>query len=154
VYFVLEIRVFELHLIRRNYWRHNRRTVDPDQHDQGFVNNTASTLARLTKPVSSIPPLLEVGILRACQQTYKEGSHILYTQNNFAAILRQGYYWKATIPYSLKHSCIRKFRIEVVQIYDDIIWVPRVGKKELVYHVADLSRELKKREGLGDCTLR
>jgi hypothetical protein len=77
------------------------------------VNNTASTLARLTKPISGIPPLLEVGILRACQQTHKEGSHILYTQNTFAVILRQGYYWKVRIPYSLNHSRIRNFRTEV-----------------------------------------
>jgi hypothetical protein len=43
---------------------------------------------------------------------------------------------------------------EVVPLYDNIIWVPRVGKKELVYHVANLRRELEKLEGLGDCTLR
>lgn len=82
-----------------------------DRH--GFMNSTSSTLARLTRPLSGIPPLLEVGILRACQQTYKEGLHILHTENYFAIILREKCYWEPRLPHGLKKSRIRNLRIEV-----------------------------------------
>jgi len=44
--------------------------------------------------------------------------------------------------------------VEVIPVYNDIIRVPSIGKKELVYDIANLGRELEKREGFGDYTLR
>jgi hypothetical protein len=105
-------------LYRRHWLRDDNELEDLDiikviNDWQGFVNNTPSTLARLTRPVNGIPPLLEVGILRAGRQTYEEGLHILNIKNNFAAILREKGNWNLHLPYGLKYSSIHNLRIEL-----------------------------------------
>jgi hypothetical protein len=84
-----------------------------------FANSTPATKARLAKPVSGIPELLETGILQACKQTYREGKHILYTLNSFDAIMEH-FPSRSTLsatgnefPQGVDISRIRYLRLEV-----------------------------------------
>ena len=91
----------------------------------GFLNESSATEGRLVKPVRDIPPLLEVNILRACRQTYREGTYVLYTMNTFAVTIVNSYSttlidcgFSARFPNGVDRSRIQHLRIELQ--FDDL----------------------------------
>jgi len=80
-----------------------------------MLNHLEMTRERLRKPVSELPLLLETAILRACRQTYSEGSALLFQKNTFAIIVRtmdRNDDLASWFPAGLDLSRVRRLRLE------------------------------------------
>ncbi|KAF2828824.1 hypothetical protein CC86DRAFT_404707 [Ophiobolus disseminans] len=80
-----------------------------------MFNHGFKTTARLGKRVSELPPLLETAILRACRQTYSEGTAVLFRTNTFALIvpiMQRNDNLAAWFPDGLDLSLVRHIRLE------------------------------------------
>jgi len=81
-----------------------------------MLNNDESTMARLKKRVTGLPPLLQTAILRVCRQTHYEGAAILYCKNVFALIVpfaRRNDTLELWFPTGLDLTRIQHIRLEL-----------------------------------------
>jgi hypothetical protein len=81
-----------------------------------MLNDGDTTMARLKKRVTGLPPLLETAILRVCRQTNYEGASILYFKNVFALIVpfsRRTDELQSWFPTELDMAKIQHIRLEL-----------------------------------------
>lgn len=81
-----------------------------------MLNDNEINIERFRKRVCELPPLLETAILRVCQQTYNEGSAIMFQGNVFALIVLMGFGGNddaTTFPEGLDLSRVQHLRLEI-----------------------------------------